>query len=64
MSLDDILFLFMGFALSAFGVKVIIKRQFHTFNYGLVNFGENHQLIGVAILVVGALAIFSVLRKV
>ena len=63
MKSNDILFFLMGLAVSVFGVKIIIHPEYESFRFGPVNFGGNHQLIGAVILVVGALAIFSVLRK-
>ena len=63
MKSNDVVFLLMGLAISVFGMKVFIQREFDTFKYGVVNFGENHQLIGVAILIFGGFIIFSGLKK-
>lgn len=63
MKSNDILFLLMGLVISAFGVKIIIHPKYESFRFGVVDFGEHHQLIGAAILIVGVLAVFTVLKK-
>ncbi|MDF1643003.1 MAG: hypothetical protein P1U80_02325 [Pseudomonadales bacterium] len=63
MKSNDVLFLLVGLAIAAFGIKVIIRPGYESFRFGAVSFGDYHQLIGAAILVIGGLSIFSVFIK-
>ena len=61
--LNDVMFLFMGIAISMYGVKIILQPQYKSFRFGYVDFGEYHQLIGFLILSVGVVAVLGALWK-
>lgn len=59
---NSFVFLLMGIATSAYGVRIIFQKEYESWRYGYIDFGEYHQLIGLAVLLLGVSAIASVFR--
>lgn len=64
MKANNISFILMGIAILLYGLKVFFNPSYESFRFGTINFGEHHKLIGTAIITFGALAVYSVIRKI
>jgi hypothetical protein len=63
MKSENILFLFMGLAISVYGVKAIFRQEYDSWRFGHVDLGDYHHLIGFALLAFGGFIVYSVFRK-
>lgn len=59
----DPMFLVLGAVLSLFGICLIFARDYTSWKYGYLDFGPYHALIGIALLALGVITIYSALER-
>ncbi|GHE21157.1 hypothetical protein GCM10017767_16780 [Halomonas urumqiensis] len=63
MKSNDVLFLILGVSGVWLGSTVFQSPVQESISYGVVDFGKYHEWIGVAIIMFGAISIYSAIRK-
>ncbi len=63
MKSNDVVFLTLGVSCIWFGSVVFQSPLQESLSYGVIDFGEHHSLIGVAIIIFGSICVYSVVRK-
>ena len=61
---NTVFFVIVGFGLIVLGVHFIGQPTLSDLRFGVINTGEHHVLIGCALVVVGAVVLFFVLKSV
>jgi len=63
MNWDNFSFVIFGALCIVFGFMVYLDPVFRYTKFGAINFGNNHNVIGGAIIFFGAICVYSAIRK-